>query len=282
MSKQATLERLKSTIDRELTSMKEARDALMDRDSPQGVLSTVSVLSTVRSLINPRDEQTYEASQNEPLPTTHLLARVFVAMTQGPPSAQVAQFLEVHTPPIKVAAQEPKIRQVKWGSGPGGACDLAEGAFNAALQQVRRGRYKDNVRISAYHDESGTPLLFRKTADERTALTLVPFQMKGFAIPAGTIVGVSNKAFAKPIGRDEHKRFAFESWRWTDDYGIRPLRLSPWAYEDPEDRALFACEGWPFEGDWVEYDRYRADMVKRTSLEDYTAAAQRIVELCAN
>lgn len=277
MPKKETLELLQATVDYELTSMEEARDALMDRDSPQ------DILHTVRFLIDQKHKQTYEASQSEPLPTTHLLARVFAAMTQGPPSAQVVQFLETYTPPLKAVTQEPWSRQVKWGSGPGGACPLADEAFNAALQQVRRERYVEHSRISAYHDQNGTPLLFRKTADERTALTLVPFEMKGFTIPAGTIVGVSsNTFFAKPTGRDEHKRFAFESWQWTDDYGITPLRLSPWAYENPEDRALFACEGWPFEGDWMEYDRYRADMIKRTSLDDYAAAAQRIVELCAD
>ena len=275
------MERLKATVNRELTSIEDARDEL----AVEGV-DDRRTESFVQWLAAQKQNKAYTASHDSPTPMIDLVGHVFSRIVQGPETQRclhpkMIRFLETHVDPFRKVAQQPTARETRVGLANGQACALAESTFNTALQQVRRRRFGEHARISAYHDDEGVPLLFRKTAYERTALTLVAFRTRDFAIPPGTIAGVLKENVTEPTGRKKHKSFALESWPWSDRDILQPLRLSPWAYEDAEERALFACEGFPLGEEWLEYDRYRADMVKRTSLEDYTAVAQRIMELCA-
>lgn len=163
-----------------------------------------------------------------------------------------------------------------------GDCSYAETAFFEAVKQVRTHRLASQSEIDIYHTALGKPLLFQKNRDNSTALALQTFDLEGMVIPAGMIVCMP---YDQNISISRRRRIN-EGWQAfninshmveAEQLVIDPLRLSPWAYEDPLDRALFALDGY-------DNDLYcspeRAHKVTKYDIDDFREAASRIIELC--
>ena len=288
MSQNATLARLENVVADELDQIDSHQDELLgDTYAKRGdpVKHYIS-----KTILGGSHEGWYFTNQTTPTPLMDIMAEMFINMAERDHSAdpQLLSFVTAQAEPFIAAHENPLSARINFKRNNSEACESAEGYFNAALKQVRSLRSHGQRIVSAYHDSTGSPILFRKSNLESTALTLVPIHTAGIVLPPGTIVGVSNGESTEQAGVDEHLNYTFKSIQLSDEDTIMPVRLSPWAYADPIDRSMFACEGQVLGGKKssipkdVWYNRYRAEMLRRTSIEDFTAAAAKIVEFCAD
>lgn len=168
------------------------------------------------------------------------------------------------------------------------SCSAAEYYFCETVEQVRANVKEDDSvnteqkSITVFHDSTGKPLAIRKAHEEVTALSLVPIAIGDVTLPAGTIINVERPAdmdatgkrvFAVPYG--EHR--VYRSFK-VDAIGVTPARISPWAYEQPDDRAIFACHQDIY--DQAEILPARANLISSYSLGDFTQAACDVLSMC--
>lgn len=167
------------------------------------------------------------------------------------------------------------------GNGSDEACIAAELYFTDALQQVGERRYISQSRVTMYHDQNGAPVLLRKSEDVSSALTLCGIEISGVPIVPGTIVGVDKRASKEKTGslQFEYQGFEIATHLLQPDLLVNPIRISPWAYPNPLDRALFAMSSYGAQS--AKVDRDRQERVVPYSLEDFHRCAHVISELCS-
>lgn len=160
-------------------------------------------------------------------------------------------------------------------------CHQAEPYFNNCLIQLTTGRYKEQARLSVYHDADGTPLLFRKTHEVSSALSLKPIALEGTVVPAATLVAVDNDMPAAMTGLAYQDNGAvLETYLVDGPVSIAPNRSSPWVYDDPLDRSLYALKyRGPHEDD-LRYVKGRGQIVEGRSLDDFIQASEQLMEMC--
>jgi hypothetical protein len=169
------------------------------------------------------------------------------------------------------------------------SCSQAEDFFVLAVKQIgSNGRADDHDRISVYHNADGTPIALRKTKIESTALLLEPAVSPQLVpIPAGTVVHVGpNASYVKTgefdyLDRRNRPKTRYQTFEvGGEDTGLEvaPLRLSPWAYEDPLDRAVFAISRYNT-GAEVQYDSDRAKLAQGFSIDDFRLAARSVMDI---
>jgi len=155
-------------------------------------------------------------------------------------------------------------------------CDEAEKFFSDAAQQILTGSNQYQPRLSVYHTKAGEPLAFRKVFASSTALLLRDVTLdKGF-IPAGTIVGIPKH---EKTGQTIRNDRILQTYQVDDTFTISPYRLSPWAYDEPLDRALFAIGKEPGQRP-VTFDPGRANRVAHYTMDHFMHASSRIIQLC--
>lgn len=199
---------------------------------------------------------------------------------------------------IECAPLEPEAVTYNKSSSQG--CSGAENRFvEAAAQLLNKttGEITQNLRV--YCDADGQPLAFGKSEKDRTSLLLRPVtalasgydprpflsrhaetDREGVIMPAGTIVTISSDGY-RPVG---NKRYgAWDATVFTRSAEescfplprIRPIRLSAWAYENSDDRQLFAVSN-----NGEVCDAGRAAMLASTDLEMFRQAAAMILDEC--
>jgi hypothetical protein len=154
-------------------------------------------------------------------------------------------------------------------------CLEAEGFLRDAMQQVRRRRPMGQSRVAVYHSEDGVPILLRKRKKESTALSLVNLSVGGMYVPAGTIMALKEYTLALlPDGQRRAHDTSYATYKIDHTFGIRPLRISAWAYPEAIDRALFGFH----DASWL--DTKRAQMAMRYTIDDFREAAAKIMAMC--
>lgn len=158
------------------------------------------------------------------------------------------------------------------------ACSNAELYFIHALQQIREGCCKNQPKVSVYHDQDGAPVLLRKNKEVDSALTLRGMEISGVPIVPGTIMGVDERASKEKTGSLRFRKYGFEvaTYLLPSDLLVNPIRISPWAYDNPLDRVLFAM----YDEEPIEVDRDREERVVSYSIDDFRRCARVINVLC--
>lgn len=157
-----------------------------------------------------------------------------------------------------------------------GSCSMAEGYFRDALTQIRTGRRRGHKIISAYHNEGGEPIALRKNTDESSAITLRRLKLGPLILPPGTIVGVGNKS-AEITGSLKRGSYVLNTFLAGRQFQVTPRRLSPWAFNNPADRALFGLY------DNISsptYNETRGRIASEIEIDDFREAAHKVMELC--
>ena len=245
-------------------------------------------LPTVRDEIEGMQERTpgsFFIEGRSPRPGLLLLnsaLKEMFAQERRPSSGKLRFMSQLLVPLAGINPQVP-VYESGWTSKKGDACSMAEWRFIDALQQVKWLRTIGQPIVSTYHDEDGSPILFRKSDYESTAINLKALAMgDDIVLPAGTIVAVSNTMNRNPTGQRKGRSFTLASYALPQTINIAPIRISPWAYDDPIDRATFALAGNGLIGEGYYYDRGESMNFQRYSLEDYAEASRQIIELCTD
>lgn len=167
-------------------------------------------------------------------------------------------------------------------------CTEAELHFATTYQQIMDdSRFIDDPhpKIGLYHSADGTPLLLRKSKDVSTGLTLAAFhdERTGLDIPPGTIVGVGPLRADSVTGdvayaTDQHtarlRTILFDPQRDR----IRPLRLSPWAFDDQRNQAIFAAQGSAKAGYII--NKQRLDTILDHSVSGFRNLGAQVFRIC--
>lgn len=157
----------------------------------------------------------------------------------------------------------------------GNKCIDAEWYFNNARQHTNRGSLGYQNWVNVYHTDDGKPLVYQKSVEAKTGLTLEPLEVNGIIVPPGFIVGLGNHT--KISGKYELvSGRSMNTIAVSDDDPIRvtPLRASAWVYEEEIDRSIFALE---------KNGAYRGGTMTAicdSNVDDFRKGAHNIMELC--
>ncbi len=160
-------------------------------------------------------------------------------------------------------------------------CSLAETKF-AEVRQItddiasKKAPSNEQPNVWIYRHEM-LPVAIEKRFDSRSALLLTPTTMLGGRIPAGTIATLNRHGSMESAGK-HHGQTEFEVLDYTNTPEFGPLRLSPWAYEQPLDRALYGLSK-DTGGKTPTIDMCRA-AVHALTLADFAVSANQVIELC--
>lgn len=171
------------------------------------------------------------------------------------------------------------------------ACVQTEARFVGALKQIKTRSYRLQSRVSVTVDETGTPVLFRKGNAESTALTLCNLEVGGCIFPPGTIVDVRDNNENNPTHTKRNKlnghREQLDVHAIPEDLTAAPVRLSPWAFDDPLDRAIFGMSGGIIRGASdlqmskdSSFEASRAEIAQTYNISDFRDAANQVLLLC--
>jgi hypothetical protein len=246
---------------------------------------------TLHKIINGRQDS-FDFSGGQPRPSHILLSKAYsdtynayrgsIAYTNTGDQAkvQLSNFIGNFILPMSGVSSTTHPIQGTLAGKDVAMCWDAEEYFNDCLTQINTGRYRLQTRISVYHDRQGTPLALRKHEATSSAITLVPVSIEGILVPPGSITGVGahmNKVMTGVVQRDDAPTYA--TYLVNNPFAIRPQRLSPWAYDDPLDRSLYALEDGPKNGD-PEYKRARGRFIEGRTLDDFRQAADKVMSMC--
>lgn len=171
------------------------------------------------------------------------------------------------------------------------ACIQTEARFVGALKQINTRSYQLQNRVSVTVDETGTPVLFRKGNAESTALTLCNLEVGECVFPPGTIVDIRDNNENNPTHTRRNKlnghRERLDVHALPDEFTAAPVRLSPWAFDDPLDRAIFGMSGGiDRQGSDLQiprsssFEASRAEIAQAYSIDDFRDAANQVLLLC--
>ena len=156
-------------------------------------------------------------------------------------------------------------------------CAKAEPYFARLYRQIMLKQARPHTLITVYYDDSGTPLMLEKLEEAASALSLTPIQLGGIALPAGSLVKIlANRKSITTAPNKEVKYRAQEAQKGI--IGVEPLRISPWAYADPLDRALFGVQT-RHDGE-VVYAGLRAGQASSLTIGDFQEAAAVVMQMC--
>lgn len=191
-----------------------------------------------------------------------------------------SEFLSEVALPVARIDQEDQQFSLELGTGALMGCSESEWRFVEALEQVWGGGQSPHFNISVYHDkDTGTPLIFRKQKTESSGITLQPMRVGTMTVPSGTYVGVPRFQRHAALQSSERQfgNVVYETYEVDDKFAVYPLRLSPWAYRDRADNALFAVasELDPATGviEHVTYDAHRGRAILKATLDEFREAA---------
>ncbi|MCA9330025.1 hypothetical protein KDA11_05225 [Candidatus Saccharibacteria bacterium] len=151
------------------------------------------------------------------------------------------------------------------------ACSSAEWRFYSMLKKVNQQTDDEHRLITVYYDDR-QPVFIQKNRGSLTALNLVPLRIAGCYVPTGTIVEISSSVSSVINARHKYVDGSQYISMPLYDVGISPIRISSWAYQDPLDRALFACQ--KQSDDQIEINHQTLQKVTSVDIEDFRQAAK--------
>lgn len=134
------------------------------------------------------------------------------------------------------------------------ACDRAEGFFADCLAALRGEKQDSQEIIKIFHDANGLPEFIQKFGEDsvESCLTLQPMTFTGTVwgtrfqptntvqVPAGSVAAVDKNIRKTKTGALKLGEVYVDTFRLDGPPIINPRRLTPWAYQQKADRALFA------------------------------------------
>ena len=157
------------------------------------------------------------------------------------------------------------------------ACQDAEPCFIDAKNVGSYATRTTDQSVNVFHAPSGSPLLFGKEVYARTCLTLQPMTGDDLFVPTGTIVATARDMAQHSTSMQiTGKSSVVETFEINGMPRIAPLRLSPWAFEDVENRSLYALTptNW---GNDMQVDTHRFSQIREATMEDFTHIAHALV-----
>lgn len=230
------------------------------------------------------DPDSFHISRWSPRPGALLLHTAFREMRaqMAKPAASRLKFTNDVLVPLAGITPQVATHEGTWSRSSSAACGMAEHHFLSALRQVRELRDARHDRMSTYLDESGSPVLFRKSYYESTAISLTGIALgEDAVIPAGTILGLGDNMNRQQTGEYDGGGFTLATFAVPQVLQIAPIRVSAWAYDNPADRAVFGLPQGRVGALKEDCRRTPEEFIEHTALDDYADASQRIVELCA-
>lgn len=209
-----------------------------------------------------------------------LVAGIFRKANLRPESSsRYAKLLAKFILPLCTFEPENSARSCKIGTKQFVFCPDAEGHFVDVVEQVDTRSYCGQPRISVYHDETGTPVVLRKSFEESSALLLQDVCAEDLRIPRGTFVGLADETQATLSGQktmtDDDSTWELESYCIENEFAIAPGRLSPWAYNSALEREMFAIQRY---ANFTLFDSVRADQCSRHSLSSFRRVSIKILQ----
>jgi hypothetical protein len=156
-------------------------------------------------------------------------------------------------------------------------CPSAEWRFRSMLDNVAGSTDKVHEIIKVFHTDIGEPVFIEKERGANTAMSLLSVRVSGICVPKGSIV----ELHASEESLDSAASVMIGDTNFVSvllgEVSVAPSRVSPWAYEEPLDRGLFACE--EQSNGTIEVDSERLRMLAVTDLEDFRQAARSVIAL---
>lgn len=276
MTKEAVIAHLEETVAAEQQVIREQHDVLTAANP--GLERFQRVLD---SMVSTED---FDVKPYWPRPSLHLLRRAFTDIGQvGREHGADLQFIGEHVLPLTGLAPGESVKDIVLTStGSRDTCQKAEGFFEDAREQVEDGLSRGQQAVAVYDDGAGNPLIFRKEQEFSNGLTLAPLSAGALTLPAGTIAAVASARIHRShaTGLRADGGFGMTVYRASGELDAIPVRASAWAYDEPLDRALFACEGPLSAPEEITFDEEKAALLTGTALEDFRASAHRLMDLC--
>ena len=165
-----------------------------------------------------------------------------------------------------------------------GGCPSAEDFFVDTASQILTNEDRKQISIKVFHDKKGSPVFLKKHFDEPNALSLKPLSIEGLYMPAGSLVAIDKRHEKSVTGKstvslNHSQDYAYSTHQIAEPLSIAPLRVTPWAYQEEIDRALFACRINP-STDIAEYDQSRTERIETYQLQDFEYAARTVLAMC--
>lgn len=270
MKKQDVLRHLDEVVEKDISTVREQSDELV------AASANLPCSRAVLEAIITGGNGALVSEHSAPRPSLRLLMAGYGDFEKAP-TPEVARFVQERLFPLVGLEEltEPlsaDAGSLRYGVG----CDEAEDRFYSSASQLASGHYVGHRKISTYCDADGRPLLYRKSFAESTALSLVPLSIYDMYIPPGTIVAVDPSMDVASSGYRARPYHEIEAYTVRDRLALNPVRLSAWAFDDPLDRSLFACEGNPTP---YQYDAAKGYMLEAVALSNFASASRRITEL---
>lgn len=216
-------------------------------------------------------------------PGVSLLNTAFLEMgaQMAKPAASRLKFTSDVLVPLAGISPQVAAHEGTWTRSGSAACGMAEVRFLAALHQIRELRGMGQKKISTYHDDAGEPVLFRKSNGSSTAISLTAIALgEDAVIPAGTILGMGDGMNRQQTGEYAGDGFTLATFAIPQVLEVTPIRVSPWAYDNPADRAVFGLPRGKVGDIREDCERTRADQFENIPLGNFAEASQRIIDLC--
>ena len=236
---------------------------------------------------------TFSPDATDPRPSHRIIHKLFLQIAARPGKARskaAQQFLTDHMYPlaeVEVDTDTPII-QARPTVTRVGFCDETEPRFVRSIKQIDRVAKGEAVRgqprLSTYHDEHGRPVAIRKTTSEHNGILVANVRIDGTLVPAGTFVGFGDNfndgsELTGKYSPYKSGNYRYETYQIGTNFKLQPLRLSPWVYTKPLDRALWGVNTDAIGGRY--FDSARGNLAAQTELADFQHAAAQIMELCA-
>jgi|GEM_PF-5214791 len=158
------------------------------------------------------------------------------------------------------------------------SCSDAEPCFVDAKKVATYQTRETDQSVNIFHTPAHTPLLFGKEVYARTSLTLQPMVAEELYIPRGTIVATARDMSQHTTGmRVTGKSSVLETFAVDGPPRVAPLRLSPWAFDDEENRSLYALTPTDW-GNGTTVDTLRFSQIHEATIAEFTRVAHALVQ----
>jgi len=269
----SVLQHYKTVNRSDCQSLRSIRAEIPDKDATQPADIRASILTRMDPGSVALKSPAYSKVLT-PRPSQFLIRQLYKGM--GVRDTEVERFLSETLLPMAGIAMGNDNRKGSLVSAAGkSACSSAEPFYTKALKQSRTGQYNGQPSINVYYDQDGQPLAFQKHFDTASALLLQGLDADGVLLPAGTIVGIGRGDFKKVNSVSPDNHHTLTALEIVNALPVMPNRLSPWAYSDGLDRAIYGASG-----ESGEFDPTRADLVQSVSLDDFRKAAHQVMAMC--
>jgi hypothetical protein len=255
--------------------MPETKHPLLDRQ--QAIADEEAVrLAELGLLIEPNADQRY-LYEHMPTPATTSLRNLFSdykdKMLDDPISRrQILGILDILDIQVDNDLKVERVDDIGLA-----CCPYAE-KYLAKLRQPSWPLPQASKKVTVYLDHQDQPIALRKQRTVSSGLLLKDAFLRGLPVPKGTLISFSTQSKGPVIGMRSRCGTQFSVVGYSQEFAIRPLRLTPWAFDDnPFYKDLFACNATPTR---TSVDRKRLAQIRRNNLFRFTRLAEKIVDFC--